>query len=262
MRTHAAFAIRPVEYEDIADLDRSGRWKLYRFPVSFHKAIVALDGQGALIGFCAFDTEERSRAFSVYAIESHQPGAGHAMLHALKERASRIIADSVLAGAKAWWERRGFIWFAPSGEEGTVGHFAWWREDAPLFDELPLAPLWQQETVERVFCDTQDQQRLEKAIQCMVKPNTLPMLSVPVAFVDAVQETVTSGQITPEAAAILQPFLSDAAQFQREPVRRLIIWYCETRVYLGTLNAPPEMLAGLNELMSDHLRHLREAFRG
>jgi hypothetical protein len=248
--------IRPVEYEDIADLDRSGRWKLFHFPISMHKAIVACDDQGALVGFCAFDAEERSREFRVYAIESQQLGAGRAMLRAIKERACIIIADSVLTGAQGWWERHGFIQFAPSDEEGTVGYFEWWREDEPLFAEVPLLPLWQQETVERIFLERQDQDRLAKAMQRMVKPNTLPMVSVPVAFVEAVRDAVSTGQITPKATAILLPFLSDTARFQSEPVRRLIIWYGETLMYLGSLEAPPELVDGLNELMREHLRQL------
>jgi hypothetical protein len=252
----AMFSIRPAQYEDVAALEARGRWKLYRFPVFMRRVIVALDSQGTLVGFCAFEVEERSREFRVYAIESHQKGAGRVLLDVVKERASRIVADSVLADAREWWERRGFTQFAPSDEEGTVGYFEWWREDEPCFDEQHFAALWPQTTLDRLIRDVQDQQRIERAMQRMMKPNTLSLVSVPTAFVEAVSEAVTRGQLAPEAAAIIQPYLEEAAQLQCEPLRRLVVWYSESLMHLVYLHAPPELVAGLNKLMSDYLLEL------
>lgn len=206
-----------------------------------------------MAGFCAFEVEQRSREFTLYALESHQCGAGRNLLNAVKVRASRIVADSVLADAQAWWERRGFTQFALSNEEGTVGHFEWWREDESAFEELPYDPLWEQTTFERHIREVQDQRRVDKVMQRMVKPNTLPLVLVPVAFVDAVREAVMSGQLTSQAAAILQPYLKEAEQLQSEPLRRLAVWYGETLVYLATLNAAPELIVAVNDLMNDAL---------
>ena len=253
----AAFSIRPAQYEDVADLDTRGRWKLFRFPVFMHRVIVAVDSDGGLAGFCAFEVELCSREIRVYAIESHQKAAGRELLNALKERASRIVADSVLADAQAWWEYHGFMQFAPSDEEGTVGYFEWWREDAPRFDAQLFAPLWSQTTLDRLIRDMEDQQRIEQAMQRMVKPHTLPLVSAPVAFVEAVREAVTSGQLTPEATAVIQPHLEEATQMQREPLRRFLqVWYGEPRMHFGYLHAPPELLVGLNKLMRDYLLEL------
>lgn len=93
--TQTTFYIRPDNFDDLADLDVRGRWKLYRFPVMMHRVIVTVDSQGTLAGFCAFEVEQRSREFSLYAMESHQQGAGRDLINGVTERASRIVADSV-----------------------------------------------------------------------------------------------------------------------------------------------------------------------
>jgi predicted RNA binding protein with dsRBD fold (UPF0201 family) len=252
--TPATFSIRPAEFNDIADFDTPGRWRLYGRSFAFmRKIIVALNAQGALVGYCAFEVEEQSRLFRVYVIESHQPGAGRELLDALKLRASRIVADTVLAEVQDWWERRGFVQFAPSDEEGTVGYFEWWREDESPFDGLPLAPLWEQQTVERLFRETQDQRRLEKAMQRMVKPNTLPMVSVPAAFVEAVSQALAAGHVAPEAVTALQSYLAEIDQIQSEPVRRNVVWFADALQRLVALGAPPTMLKMLTELMQDYV---------
>lgn len=119
--------------------------------------------------------------------------------------------------------------------------------------ELPLAPLWEQQTVERLFRETQDQRRLEKAMQRMVKPSTLPMVSVPVAFVEAVSQALTAGQIAPEAVTALQSYLAEIDQIQSEPVRRNVVWFADALQRLIALGAPPTMLKMLTELMQDYV---------
>jgi len=60
--TLALFTIRPVRHDELAVLDTPGRWKLYGRVLPFTRnVIVALDSHDAVVGYCAFDAEQRSR---------------------------------------------------------------------------------------------------------------------------------------------------------------------------------------------------------
>jgi hypothetical protein len=254
------FAIRPVHYEELFDLDAPGRWELYRRVMPIQRnVVVAVDGQDAIAGYCAFNVKRQSREFHVDAIESHQPGAGRALLDALKERASRVVAEDVLATAKDWWERRGFTLFSPAteeDEEGVVGHYEWWREDDPQFESAPFASLWPNQTVARLIWDTEDQRRLEQAIQRVVRPGTVPMVSVPASFVEAITLSISAGYVAPEAAAILQPQLEAIAQMQSDPLQRALTWYISSFAQLAELGASSELLDEWQRLMRAYVRHM------
>ncbi len=256
MYNPAVITIRPVQYGEIADLERSGRWKLYRLPVPLYRVIVAVDEQGALIGFCAFDRVVERKEVTIIALESHRRGAGRALLDALKERAVLIYADSVLAKARTWWEQKGFIRVAASSEKGTVGHFVWRRDDTDRQSEILIKPFWEQTTVGQLVQDESRRQRLDIMVQRMVPKDTIPTIMVPIAFVNCVRQALNDGQIDPDVAALFRSHLTEIEQIQDDPLRQNIIWYSDAIVRLLKLRAPPKLLSMLTQFFLDYLQYM------
>lgn len=254
MYNPAVITIRPVQYGDIADLERSGRWKLYRLPVPLYRVIVAVDEQGAIIGFCAFDRVVERKEVTIIALESHQRGAGRALLDALKERAILIYADSVVAKARTWWEQKGFVRAAASSEEGTVGHFVWRQDDTD--SQSQTLPFWEQITVDQLVREKTRRQRLDIMVQRMVSKDAIPTIMVPIAFVDCVRQALDDGQINPDAVALFRSHLTEIERIQDEPLRQNIIWYSDAIVQLMGLRAPPELLSMLTQFFLDYTQHM------
>lgn len=104
----------------------------------------AFTSAGRLAGYCGFLDRPRG-PLTITAVQSRVPGAGTALLDALKERADYLLADDVLVTAEGWWQRRGFVLFEAAtedDEEGVVGAYEWFRDDDPAFVKRPYAPMW------------------------------------------------------------------------------------------------------------------------
>lgn len=254
MDSSVVITIRPVRYGDIADLERSGRWKLYRLPVPLYRVIVAVDEQGTIIGFCAFDRAVDRKEVTIIALESHRRGAGRALLDALKERAILIYADSVIAKARTWWEQKGFVRAAASSEKGTVGHFVWRRDDTD--SQSQNLPFWEQITVDQLVREESRRQRLDIMVQRMVPKDAIPTIMVPIAFVDCVRQALNDGQIAPDVAALFRSHLTEIEQIQDDPFRQNIIWYSDAVVRLLELRAPPKLLSMLTQFFLDYLQYM------
>ena len=169
------FTVRPIRYDELPVLYAHTQWKLHRDAVSPTSHVIVALHDDMLVGYCAFQADRRSLNIDICAIESRLPGAGRALLDAVKARASQITAKDVLLVSEAWWKRRDFTLLAPATEDdepGVVGAYTWWREDDLQLAALPYAPLWPHQSLARLTWDTEDQQRLDEAMQRMVKPNT------------------------------------------------------------------------------------------
>lgn len=164
MSDHHRFVIRPLQYGDLAAIDNRALWGQPRVNMSpNNKGIGAIAGDGSLVGYCGFYDEPHGAEARIYAIQSRMPGAGTALLHALKARFYYLIAEDVLASAAAWWERRGFVLLHPAtkdDEEGVVGTYEWWRDDDPVFEETPYEPVWlNHRCMVQLVWDEQDRQQ-------------------------------------------------------------------------------------------------------
>lgn len=259
MNTRNSFTVRPFVYSDSRVIDDPRLWKLSRDGLlrgSF--CIVAIAEDGTLAGYCTFDVEDR-RVIRMSMLESRRPGAGSEMLNGLKARVVELIAEDVVTTSEAWWKRRGFTKRKTiSREAGTVGHYGWRRSRDERFARAPLVPFWPDlRKTHRIVYEGIDQERLDEAIEHMVRqPNFLPVVTVPSAFVEAVQQAITAGQIAPEAVPALQEHLAKIAMVQAEPLRRTLVWYADAMVRLVELDAPAEVLEALQVMMREYVRQM------
>jgi len=127
MSERRVFGIRPLQYNDIVVIENRPLWGQPRVNISpHHKGIGAIAEDGSLVGYCGFyDTPRRSEA-RISAVQSRMPGAGTALLNALKARFYYLVAEDVLSSAEAWWKRRGFVLLHPAtgdDEEDVVGTY-------------------------------------------------------------------------------------------------------------------------------------------
>jgi hypothetical protein len=138
--------VRPLCFSDITVIENRVLWGQPRVNMSpHHKGIGALAEDGSLVGYCGFYDEPRGSQARISAIQSRMPGAGTALLNALKARFYYLTAEDVFAPAAAWWERRGFVLLYPAtedDEEGVVGTYEWWRDDDPAFEKAPYELVW------------------------------------------------------------------------------------------------------------------------
>jgi hypothetical protein len=165
MDLHTVFTIRPLCFSDIVVIENRPLWGQPRVNMSPHnKGIGAVVEDGSLIGYCGFHDKPRGSEATISAIQSRMPGAGTALLNALKARFYYLIADDVLTTAVAWWERRGFVLRYPAtedDEEGVVGTYEWWRDDDPVFEEAPYTSVWpNHRCMVQLTWDEQDRQRV------------------------------------------------------------------------------------------------------
>lgn len=126
------------------------------------KGLAAITADGTLVGYCGFLGDSRGGEARISALQSRLPGAGSALLDALKARFYLLMAVDVLETAAAWWERRGFVLMYPATEDdevGVIGTFEWWRDSDPVFAERNDEPMWpSQRCVARLIWDEQDRQ--------------------------------------------------------------------------------------------------------
>lgn len=186
-----SFTVRPFAYGDSGVINDPRLWKLSRDGLLRGRyCTVAIAEDGTLAGYCTFDMDEH-RVFRLSMLESRVPGAGSKMLDALKTRAIEIIAEDVVIASEAWWKRRGFTKRKTpmrEREAGTVGHYGWKRTRDELFATTQLLALWPDlRLTHRLQYEGIDQERLDEAIERMVRQaNILPVVTVPLAFVEAV----------------------------------------------------------------------------
>lgn len=140
------FTIRPLQYRDIAVIEHRAPWGQPRVALlPNHKGIGAIAEDGSLGGYCGFSDEPHGSEARIGALQSRMPGAGTALLNALKARFYYLVAEDVLASAATWWEHRGFVLLYPAtedAEEGVVGTYEWWRDDDEVFKEAPYEAVW------------------------------------------------------------------------------------------------------------------------
>jgi N-acetylglutamate synthase-like GNAT family acetyltransferase len=159
------FTVRPLQYSDIAVIERRVLWGQHRVNMTPHnRGIGAIAADGTLAGYCGFYDKPRGSEATITAIQSRMSGAGRALLDALKVRYYYLIAEDVFVWAEAWWERRGFVLLHPAtedDEEGVVGTYEWWRDDDPVFAEAPYESLWpNHRCMVQLDWDEQDRQRV------------------------------------------------------------------------------------------------------
>jgi hypothetical protein len=163
MHERTAFMVRPLCLADGAVIDDRTLWSKPRICMSpLCYGIGAFTQVGELGAYGGFLYDKRGEEATITAIQSRMPGAGMALLDALKVRTYRLVAEDVLAPAAAWWKKRGFVLLAPASEddeEGVVGTFEWWRDDDPVFVDLPYASMWpNHRSMARLVWDEQDRQ--------------------------------------------------------------------------------------------------------
>ena len=255
------FTVRPFVYSDSRVIDDPRLWKLSRDGLLRGRyCIVAIAEDGTLAGYCTFDKEEH-RAFRLSMLESRVPGAGSALLDELKKRAVEIIAEDVVTTSEAWWKRRGFTKRKTpmrEREAGTVGHYGWKRTRDERFASTGLLALWPDlRLTHRLQYEGIDQERLDEAIERMVRQaNILPVVTVPLAFVEAVQQAVADGQVAPEAVPELQEHLAKIAMVQADPLRQTLVWYADAMARLVELDASAEVLKALQVMMREYVRQM------
>lgn len=158
------FTIRPLQYRDIAVIENRVYWSQPHVALSpNHKGIGAIAEDGSLVGYCGFYDEPHGSEARIGAIQSRMPGAGTALLNALKARFYYLIAEDVLASAATWWRHRGFVLLYPAtedDEEGVVGTYEWWRDDDAVFNEAPYEAVWpNHRCIVQLVWDEQDRYR-------------------------------------------------------------------------------------------------------
>ena len=146
MHEHTMFTVRPLCLADDAVINAPTLWSLPRICMSpACYGIGASTQVGELGAYGGFLYDKRGEEATITAIQSRMPGAGTAILDALKVRTYRLVAEDVLEQAATWWEKRGFVLLAPASEDdeqGVVGSYEWWRDDDLVFVDLPYEFMW------------------------------------------------------------------------------------------------------------------------
>ncbi len=163
MHERTVFTVRPLCLADGVVINDRTLWSLPRICMSpACYGIGAFTHIGELGAYGGFLYDKRGEEATVIAIQSRMPGAGIALLDALKVRTYRLVAEDVLAPAAAWWANLGFVLLAPASEddeEGVVGSYEWWRDDDPVFVDLPYESMWpNHRSMVQLAWDEQDRQ--------------------------------------------------------------------------------------------------------
>jgi hypothetical protein len=119
--------IRPFQHDDIVLMRQRPLWGTPHVMIPPEdKGLAATTADGTLVGYCGFSGSSRSAEARISAVQSRMPGAGSALLDALKARFYLLVAVDVLETAAPWWERRGFVLMYPATEDdeaGVIGSF-------------------------------------------------------------------------------------------------------------------------------------------
>jgi hypothetical protein len=164
MDKRQACTVRPLQYSDIAVIENRARWGQPRVTIApHHKGIGAIAADGTFVGYCGFSGTPRGAEAQISAVQSCMPGAGTALINALKARFYRLIAEDVLLSAAVWWKRQGFMLLHPAtedDEEGVRGSYEWWRDDDPVFAVAPYESVWpNHRSLAQLICDEQKRQQ-------------------------------------------------------------------------------------------------------
>lgn len=179
------FTVRPLCFNDITVIEHRVLWGQPRVTMTPHdKGIGAIAEDGSLVGYCGFRDQPRGSEATISSIQSRMPGAGRALLDALKVCFSYLIAEDVFAWAEAWWKRRGFVLLHPAtedDEEGVIGTCEWWRDDDLVFEEAPYESVWPNHCcmVQLTWDEQKRQQAAQRAVSDSLNPCDLRQWTPP-----------------------------------------------------------------------------------